>query len=150
MSHLTNQVSQSEHKTQASINSISQKMSAIKRTQDLETKQHLQAANGQPSGAAVVSGANAALSFGESLDRVNALVQQNKYADALEVSRRMMRLDPNRYEGYFYGGVSALETQQMELARTYLKQAEAKAPAEKRSLIQPLLATAQQISAKEK
>jgi hypothetical protein len=148
VSHLTNQMSQSEQKTQASINSLSQKVSAIKRAQELEAKQRLQAANGQPRVAA--SGANAALTFGESLDRVNALVQQNKYADALEVSRQMMRLDPERYEGYFYGGVSALETQQMDLARTYLKQAEAKAPAEKRSLIEPLLATAQQISAKEK
>jgi pSer/pThr/pTyr-binding forkhead associated (FHA) protein len=150
VSKLTNQVGQSDQKTQAAINAISQKVSAIKKAQDREAAQRrLEAANGQ-SGAAPANTSAASASFGESLDRVDALVRQNKYADALEVSRQMMRLDPNRYEGYFYGGVSALETQQAELARKYLKQAEAKAPAEKRSLIQPLLATAQQMSAKEK
>jgi pSer/pThr/pTyr-binding forkhead associated (FHA) protein len=149
-SQLEKQANQSAQKTQAAINSVSQKVAVIKRTQEREAAQRQLQAAGGPAGTAPVSATDTSANFGASLDRVDALVRQSKYTDALEVSRQMMRLDPNRYEGYFYGGVSALETQQAELARKYLIQAEAKAPAEKRPLIQPLLATAQQMSAREK
>jgi tetratricopeptide (TPR) repeat protein len=90
--------------------------------------------------------------FGELQDRVASLVKQSKYAEALEPSRNLIRMDPSRYERYFYAGVSALEQQQARIATAYLQQAIIKAPSDQRAPIEKLLAlaNAQQIAAKEK
>ncbi len=149
---LDNQVKRAEQKSQAGLNSLSERMAALKRSQDAEiaaqrgTQQMTAAAQ---AGATQPPGATE-LSFGQLLDRVNLFVKQDRYPEALDVSRQLMRIEPNRFEGYFYAGVSAFHQQQFRLASDYLRQAEPKAPADQRADIDRLLAAAQQIGTKEK
>lgn len=145
---ITDQIKQQEAERDARLNSLSKSVGEIKRAQakDIAERRSREAAqavgqDGRPA---------PPLDFGQLLDRVNTLVGQNKYAEALGLSQQMIQMNPDRYEGYFYAGASALEQQKLTLANDYLKQADSKAPPDSRTGIEQLLATAQRLAAREK
>jgi pSer/pThr/pTyr-binding forkhead associated (FHA) protein len=147
---MANQIKRQEAERDAQLNSLSKSVNSIKKTQakdiaDRRAREASQGGTGQDGGRS-----GAPMAFGQLLDRVNTLVKQNKYAEALGLSQEMIQQNPERYEGYFYAGVSALEQQHVKQANDYLKQAETKAPAESRPGIERLLVTAQRLNAREK
>jgi hypothetical protein len=147
---MTDQIKRQQAERDAQLNSLSKSVNSIKKTQAKDIAER-RAREATQAGADQEAGRpGAPVSFGQLLDRVNALVKQNKYAEALGLSQQMVQLNPDRYEGYFYAGVSALEQQRAKLATDYLNQAAAKAPAESRPGIERLLATAQRLNAREK
>jgi pSer/pThr/pTyr-binding forkhead associated (FHA) protein len=147
---LADDVQRSDQKNQSRFNSLARGMSALKKSQEAAIAAERRQQVSSPSPVQATSADTP--TFGELQDRVASLVKQSKYAEALEPSRNLIRMDPSRYERYFYAGVSALEQQQARIATEYLQQAIIKAPSDQRAPIEKLLAlaNAQQIAAKEK
>lgn len=144
---LAEKVQQSDAQREAEARSVNARISELKRSQDAaiaaQRRQAVPAASSAQTGPST-------LSYGQLLDQVSGLAKQDKYSESLPLAQNMIRIDPNRWEGYFYAGVSALQQQQVREATDYLQQAENRAPSDQRSIIEDLLGTARRISAREK
>ena len=153
LAHLGDQLREQQQRNDAAMKQLTQKLAeATRRLQAAELAQRKLLQQALASSGTVQQPASLGgnPTYGQLVDRVDGLIKQNKYSDAAEIARQMMQADPSRYEGYFFGGVSALHQQQLQLAKSLLKQAMAKAPAEMRDAIRQLLTTAQNIDAQEK
>ena len=82
--------------------------------------------------------------FGQLVDRVDSLFTENRYPEAAIIANQLISMDPTRYEGYYLGGVSALQQGQKARAKELLTQAIAKAPLDRQAPLQQLLAETQE------
>ena len=128
----------SDEANRKTLQSLSTALTAIRKNQAAELARQRQIA--PPTASAGSAASSGPATFSQLIEHVDSLVAENKYPEAAAVANQMVQLDPNRYEGYFYGGVSALQQKQMMQARTLLQEAIAKAPIDKQTPIQQLLA----------
>lgn len=129
----------SEEANKKLVRSLSNALETIRRNQAADELARRKQSAAQNGGVAVAEASSGAPTFSQLVDRVDSLVAANKYTEAAAVATQMMQFDPNRYEGYFYGGVSALQLGEMAQARGLLKQAIAKAPLAKQTALRDLL-----------
>ncbi|MCU1291973.1 MAG: hypothetical protein JWP08_823 [Bryobacterales bacterium] len=90
-------------------------------------------------GNAPVTPVSSAPSYVQLVERVDNLFTENKYSEAAVIANQLMAMDPARYEGYYLGGVSALQQKQKARAKELLTQAIARAPLDRQAPLQQLL-----------
>jgi hypothetical protein len=139
------QLKQSSEANRKILQSLNAKISLIGQNQSAEMARQKQSSstggNAPVTNGGTVEGTP---TFAQLVDRADGLFKESKYSEAATVANQMIQLDPSRYEGYFFGGVSALEQKQTTKAKDLLARAFARAPLDKQHPIQQLLAEASQ------
>jgi hypothetical protein len=133
----TRRAQQAEEAHQKALQRVLNEMTRMRKEQAQAEKQRLMTV---PQGPLPSASTPNAPTYGQLVERVDNLFVENRYPEAANIANQLISMDPTRYEGYYLGGVSALQLGQKAHAKELLTQAIAKAPLDRQAPLQQLLA----------
>ncbi len=138
------QIQKAEQTHQKTLQKLVAEITRLRKEQAAQMERQTQlAAASRPTAASGAIPTPSTPTFGQLIERVDTLLSENNYPEAEVVANQLITMSPARYEGYYLGGVSALQQRQNARARDLLKQAIAKAPLDRQTPLQQLLTEAE-------